>query len=127
MLQSSFSRLQCLRFCSTSARATVRCASLVCLLLLPLCLYGQSTALLTGTVTDPSGAAVPQAEVNCRNTETGLNYRATTNIEGLFRFPDLPIGIYDLTVSRAGFAPLRNQGITLVTGHSVDLRLRLQV
>src|SRR5262249_12455076 len=102
-------------------------AGLICLLVFPFWLAAQSTALLTGTLTDPTGAAVPQAEVTCRNSETGLTYHALTTIEGLFRFPDLPIGIYDVSVARTGFSPLSNRGITLVTGHSVDLRLQLQL
>ncbi len=100
---------------------------LVCVLADPARLAAQSTALLTGTVTDASNAAVPGAHVECRNSETGLTYTATTGAEGLFRFPDLPIGVYDLTATHAGFSPLVRRGITLVTGHSVDVRVQLQV
>src|SRR5215467_9591599 len=105
-----------------------RCISLVSLFLFSAYfVLAQSTARLTGTVTDPSGAAVPAAEVACRNSQTGVSYSATTNTEGLFRFPDPPIGIYELTVSASGFTPATRTGITLVTGHSVDLPIRLEV
>jgi hypothetical protein len=87
----------------------------------------QSTALLTGTVVDPSGAVVGEAQVVCRNEATGVSRSTTTNIQGLFRLPDLPIGTYELTVSHEGFENLVQGGIQLLTGHSVDLRLSLRL
>lgn len=89
--------------------------------------FSQSTALLTGTVTDPSGAAIAGAHVKCRNTETDLQMVAETNQEGLFRFPDLPVGSYELAVSHDGFETLLRRGITLYTGQTLDLSLALQV
>ncbi|HEV2418768.1 MAG TPA: carboxypeptidase-like regulatory domain-containing protein, partial [Terriglobia bacterium] len=97
------------------------------LIFLPQPSRAQSTALLTGTVVDPSGAVVTGAAVVCRNTQTGLSYKAQTNAEGLFRFPSLPIGEYEVTVSHAGFESLVRNGLDLLTGHSVDLHLELQV
>jgi Carboxypeptidase regulatory-like domain len=90
-------------------------------------LQAQSTALLTGTVVDPSGAVVPGAQVVCQNTGTGLKSMVTTNEQGVFRFPDLPIGDYEVIVSHAGFQTLARTGLQLLTGHSVDLRLELSV
>lgn len=92
-----------------------------------LSLFGQSNSLLTGTVADPSGAVVANAQVLCRNSQTGLTSTRVTNAAGLFRFPDLPIGEYELTVTFPGFEPLTRKGIGLLTGHSVDLRLQLEV
>ncbi len=96
-------------------------------LLMPINLSAQSTALLTGTVVDTSGAVVPQASVICQNTQTGLKYTTTTTAAGIFRFPNLPIGDYELTVDHAGFQRLVRSGLTLLTGHSVDVRLQLSV
>jgi hypothetical protein len=90
-------------------------------------LLGQSNALLTGTVVDPSGALVAAARVICRNTKTGVTIARETNAEGLFRFPDLPIGEYELTVNASGFEPLTRRGLILLTGYSVDLHLQLTV
>lgn len=90
-------------------------------------LAAQSTANLTGTVTDSSGAIVSQATVLCKNAGTGLTYHAVTNDEGLFRFAELPIGVYDLTISHSGFATSSQQNIALSTGHSVDVPIRLVV
>src|SRR5438093_4296443 len=90
-------------------------------------LWGQANSLLTGTVVDPSGAVVANAEVVCRNTQTGVVNNRTTNGNGLFRFPDLPIGEYEISVTSAGFDTLTRKGLTLLTGHSVDVHLQLEV
>src|SRR5262245_54852288 len=90
-------------------------------------LSGQANSLLTGTVADPSGAVVANAEVVCRHTQTGVTSTRNTNADGLFRFPDLPIGEYELTVSFPGFEQLTRKGLNLLTGYSVDLHLQLDV
>lgn len=89
--------------------------------------FGQSTALLTGTVSDPSGAVVAGAQVRCSNTETDLRLTAVTNSEGLFRFPDLPVGLYEVNVSHEGFEGLIRRGIQLYTGQTLDLKLTLRI
>ncbi|HYM12967.1 MAG TPA: carboxypeptidase-like regulatory domain-containing protein [Bryobacterales bacterium] len=87
----------------------------------------QSTATLTGTVVDPSGAVVPDTDVTCRNTGTGLTYHMAANSGGLFRFADLPIGSYELTATHPGFERLVRSGLELLTGRTVDVMLQLQV
>ncbi len=87
----------------------------------------QSTALLTGTVVDPSGAVIPSAQVVCRNAETDLRSTVSSNSAGLFRFPDLPVGSYELTISRDGFGKLLRGGIKLLTGQVLDLTLTLSL
>lgn len=69
--------------------------------------YGWSqevTASITGTVSDPSGAAVPGATVTATSQERGLGYSAVTNETGLYRIPQLPVGTYTLKVEKSGFA-----------------------
>ena len=90
-------------------------------------LTAQSSSSLTGTVTDASGAVIAGAAVVCRNSQTGLTYSAKTSPDGMVRFPDLPIGTYEITVSHPGFEQLVRTGLTLLTGRSVDLHLQLQV
>ncbi|MEO6965237.1 MAG: carboxypeptidase-like regulatory domain-containing protein [Acidobacteriaceae bacterium] len=97
------------------------------LIAVPSRLAAQSTANLTGTVMDSSGAIVTEAKVLCTNTGTGLSYNTVTNDAGLFRFPDLPTGVYGLTISHAGFATSSQQNIVLSTGRSVDVPVRLVV
>ncbi len=64
----------------------------------------EVTASITGTVTDPSGAAVPGATVTATSVERGLNYTAVTNDSGLYRIAQLPVGSYSLKVEKSGFA-----------------------
>ncbi|HEX4031799.1 MAG TPA: TonB-dependent receptor [Terracidiphilus sp.] len=85
----------------------------------------QSTAILSGATADSSGAIVSGAKVLCRNSRTGLPYNAVTNDEGIFRFPDLPVGVYDLTISHPGFATSHQQNIVLSTGQSVYIPIQL--
>src|SRR5579872_5677952 len=69
--------------------------------------YGWSqevTASITGTISDPSGAAVPGATVTAMSQERGLSYNAVTNETGLYRITQLPVGTYSLKVEKGGFA-----------------------
>ena len=71
---------------------------------LPSDMLGQAiTAKVVGAVTDPSGAAVPGANVTVRNIATNLSRSASTNETGSYEFSFLPIGGYELTVESAGF------------------------
>ncbi len=108
-----------------SLRSRTVLMAFVVLVTAPAMSFGQSTALLTGTVVDPTGSVVPEAQVRCRNVDTALTLTAVTNNAGLFRFPDLPVGPYELTVSREGFATLVRGGISLLTGQTMDLTLTL--
>lgn len=58
---------------------------------------------ILGTVVDNSGAVVPGATVTAKNTSTGVTRTTTTDADGSFSISELPIGSYDLTVSRDGF------------------------
>src|ERR1700761_2941787 len=64
-----------------------------------------STGALTGTVTDPTGAVVPNATITLHNNGTGQLLTALTDLEGLYRFSLLPPGQYELRVQKPGFAP----------------------
>src|SRR4030081_3709633 len=56
----------------------------------------------TGTVTDPSGAAVPNAKVTIANQATNLSVTATTNHTGFYTAKELPVGTYKITVQAPG-------------------------
>ena len=64
----------------------------------------EVTASITGTVTDPSGAAVAGASVKATSKERGIIYTAETNGSGSYRISQLPVGTYDLRVEKSGFA-----------------------
>lgn len=63
----------------------------------------QSTAVLSGTVTDSTGAVVASAKVVVTNQATGVESATQTDTAGAYLFPSLPIGIYRLQVSASGF------------------------
>ncbi|HET8547963.1 MAG TPA: TonB-dependent receptor, partial [Bryobacteraceae bacterium] len=91
-------------------------------------LHAQSiTATLTGTVTDSSGALVPNAEVTITNTETGVRTAVTTDRRGGYTAALLPRGQYNLEVSAPGFRKFVQEGITLQVQQTarVDVELAL--
>src|SRR5690348_15563642 len=92
---------------------------LLAALLVPAPGPAQSTAALTGTVVDPSGAVVSAANVTCRNVDTDLRSAASTNSAGLFRCTDLPVGLYEVTISKEGFGTMVRSGIRLLTEQTV--------
>ena len=78
--------------------------------------WGQDTASLTGTVTDPSGAAIPNAQVAVTNAAEGISRKAATNGSGDFLFASLPIGSYDVAVTSTGFKKYEAKGVVLNVG-----------
>src|SRR5271165_1506522 len=66
--------------------------------------YGQvNTGTITGTVTDPSGAAVPNVNVTVLQIDTNFETKVATNAEGLYRVQSLQPGTYRVTFEGAGF------------------------
>ncbi len=64
----------------------------------------EVTASITGTVSDPGGAALPGATVTATSQERGQTYVAVTNETGLYRIAQLPVGTYAVKVEKEGFA-----------------------
>src|SRR5438105_15173355 len=82
------------------------------LLLLPLSLRAQvAGATLSGTVTDSTGAVVPNAQISVRNTGTNVTRELTTDNAGFYSAPNLLPGTYELTVTAGGFAIQGRSGI----------------
>jgi Carboxypeptidase regulatory-like domain len=107
-------------------KALAVCLAAVLYLALPP-LGAQSTAILTGSVSDSSQAVIAGAVVVCTNTATHLTLRTVTNSNGLFRIPDIPVGSYELNVQHPGFTTLVRGGIDLLTDQTVNLSLMLQL
>jgi hypothetical protein len=84
-------------------------------------------ALLSGTVTDSSGAAVPNAKISVMNTGTGVVREVSTDTAGFYTVPNLPAGTYDITTSAPSFTTLVRRGIVLTVGASQVLDAALQV
>jgi hypothetical protein len=98
---------------------------------LALCLSGQasaqSTASLSGTVTDSTGASVPGAKVAAKNQATGVESATVTDTAGAYLFPALPIGVYRLEASAPNFQTtvLTDIKLDVATAQTRDLQLKI--
>ena len=88
--------------------------------------FGQTSARLSGTVTDEKGAVLPNATVTVRNTQTNISHERQSGEDGQYRFESLPVGPYEVTVQATGFSKYVQSGITLVLNQSavVDVSLK---
>src|SRR5687767_94749 len=80
---------------------------------------------LRGTVSDPTGALVPNATVSVRSTETGLERTVTTNEEGLYNMPFLPIGNYTVEVSRTDFSKVTRENVRVSLNETAVVNVQL--
>jgi hypothetical protein len=86
-----------------------------------------STSQIKGTVQDPSGAAVPGAEIKVTQTDTGALRTAITDTDGSYVLTSLPIGPYRLEVSKEGFAKYVQSGIVLQVATNPTIEITLKV
>jgi hypothetical protein len=84
-------------------------------------------ATLSGTVNDPSGAVVPNAQVSARNTATGVTRAATTDSAGFYSIPNLLPGTYEVTVTAPGFSTAVQSGIALAVGAQQQLNIAMKI
>lgn len=82
---------------------------------------------ISGTIKDPSGAAIANAAVTLANSATGVRQSGTADGRGSYSFPVLPVGAYVLEVNQPGFKPYRRTGIVLDTNSALLLEVVLQV
>src|SRR6185369_5068722 len=94
---------------------------------LPLVSSAQTSAEITGLVKDPTGAAVSGASVTVTNKATGAMRKVITNSEGLYSFPSLPPGIYELKVEQTGFMLLVNDNVRLEVQQAARLDVVMEV
>ncbi len=81
----------------------------------------------TGTVTDPTGAAIANAKVTVTNPAIDLNLSTTTNSSGNYTVKEVPIGTYKLTVEAAGFKTVSNTGVQANAGTIAHVDFKLQI
>lgn len=87
----------------------------------------ETRATLSGTVMDPTGAAIAAANVQLINVETGVEFRTQSNQAGQYRFLFLNPGSYRLTAETPGFRAFTRDGIVLSTGQAPTLDVQLQL
>src|SRR5215467_10968005 len=89
--------------------------------------HAQSTASLRGTITDPSGAVIPDAMVTLKSAENGSSRKTATDINGEYSFLQVTPGGYNLIAEKSGFATVTNGHVKLLvsTPETLDLKMSL--
>jgi hypothetical protein len=99
----------------------------VLLLCLPLSVLGQAvSATLLGTVTDSTGAAVPNAKVTITSADTSAVHTVATNSSGNYTFPDLAPGTYSVSAEGSGFKKVLRNDVDVAVNSSTRIDLSLQ-
>jgi hypothetical protein len=112
-------------------RLTIRVFT--CILLGICCLHAAfaqnaiSTGELTGPVQDSTGAVLANTSVTIVNTATGITWKSTTNAQGAYSFPALPVGVYSAKFSATGFKSTQISGLTIGVGRVTDSNATLTV
>lgn len=104
----------------------VRCV-LCSIVFLATALAQTDRGTLTGTVSDPAGAVVPNAAIVAKNLDTGAEYKAATSGTGNYTVSELPAGVYELAVSASGFTRYVQQGLRVQVAQigRIDVILQL--
>jgi hypothetical protein len=109
-----------------SARAVVAVICIFAFLCAPVAAQVVG-AILTGSATDPSGAAVPNAQITIRNLATGIVTEITSNDAGIYSVPNLLPGEYEVSARAPGLTPKQRTRLTLTVGEKQVLNLEMQV
>src|SRR5258708_8155942 len=105
-------------------------ASVLVVCLFAWSLFAQSEiggATLNGTVSDPSGSAIPNAKLTATQTSTGFTRVTQTSSAGVYTFSILPAGDYELTVEAQGFKLSKLSKIALSVGAVVTADLKMEI
>lgn len=113
-------------------RKTAQLCALVCLTVLfsmaiPSTIFGQgTTGTISGVISDPSSGTVAGANVAVRNLDTNGTHSTTTEGDGRFTFPGLPVGPYEVSVDKSGFAKYTQGPIFLILNQVAVLNITLK-
>src|SRR4030088_231687 len=89
--------------------------------------WAQDTGSITGTVKDPSGASIANAEVVVSSADHGIDRRTVTNSSGDYNESGLPGGTYDVSVTAGGFKKYQAKGVVLRVAEKARVDVALQV
>jgi hypothetical protein len=99
-----------------------------CLALCAMVAFGQGDrGTITGTISDPAGAVVPNAVIEARNTATGTVYNGATTETGNYTFAGLPFGVYEVSVAVPGFKKFIRQNLTVQVAQTLRVDITLEV
>jgi hypothetical protein len=108
-------------------RIVFACVSLIVLLITCQCSWAQFTSAIEGTVTDPSGAVIPNTTVTLKNEETGVAQSVQTGDSGYFRFPTLPSALFTLNASAPGFKTTVQDHVRVAVAETKTVNLHLVI
>jgi len=86
-----------------------------------------SDGIVLGTVTDATGAVIPNASVTATNKATNVQYKATTNNVGEYRINNVPVGTYDVDISASGMTPRRLANVAVDVNRTSTVNITMQV
>src|SRR5258708_23589589 len=100
----------------------------VCLFVLVFAAFAQSDrGTITGTISDPVGAVVGGAAIEAKNTETGVVYPVAASATGNYTIPQLPAGVYELSVTVPGFKKYVRTGLIIQAAQTIRVDVALEV
>ena len=105
----------------------VRSIAVFAIVLIAVAGHAQSTATLSGNITDPSGAVVPGAQVTVHGIATGLDRVVTSDSAGNYTVPSLLPGNYSVTVQASGFSTYKLTSVSLQVDQNVTANVHLSV
>ena len=84
-------------------------------------------AQVSGVVQDTTGAVLPGVDVTLKNTGTGNEQHAVTNETGLYTFPNVPVGSYNVTAALSGFNTVTKAGVSVNAGVNIRVDMQMQL
>ena len=110
-------------------RQLAGCVGVALLLLTSTLVRAQiaGSANVQGTITDSTGAVIPNAAVTLTDEATGVKHVTKSDGSGVFVFPNLPVGTYNISAAAAGFKTYEQHGIVLEVGSSITVNPTLAV
>lgn len=108
--------------------ALARCSAFFLVLLVAIGAFGQAgRGGISGTISDPNGALVAGAQVTLLNKATGVSLHTVTSGAGLYSFISLQPGVYQVTASQTGFAPVAQDKVTVNLDQTTEVNITLKV
>ena len=98
----------------------------VVLMLTGVSLYGQSLASVSGTVTDPTGAVIPGANIQIENVNTGASRETVSDSAGLYTFPQMQPGTYKITAKAQGFQNVTISDVRLLVNSPATINIQFE-
>ncbi len=101
--------------------------SLISLLSINMALFAQATTQVSGLVTDPTGAVIPNASLELQNVETGLKRTATSDAGGAYSFVQVIPGQYRISATATGFRTTTINDVRLLVANPATVNVKLEI